>query len=306
MTQIELSILSGDQALPASLTLPADGKVRAGLVVLHGAAMPQRNFFLYRHLAELLPEHGVAVLRYDRRPSDREVPFDLQVADAQAAMRVLREHAGCGQAPLGLWGFSQGAWTASIAAAGSAEVAFLVLVGSAGMSPARQMRYGTARRLRDRGYDAEALRELAELRVVWEAYLRGEQARQVAQAVIARYAARPWFPLVYVPSTLPEPGSWQNMDFDPEPVFSRAHCPVLLFYGENDEWVPIDESVAAWQRAAEGSGNRDLTVVRLPGTSHTPTLERGETMATISPAYTEQLVLWLGRQAGVRPGGARP
>ncbi|MHB8575497.1 MAG: alpha/beta fold hydrolase [Dehalococcoidia bacterium] len=295
MAEMALVVADADaeRSLPASLSLPAAGRASAGLVPLHGAANPSRDFFLYRHLAEVLPEHGIAVLRYDRRPCAGDVPFDLQTADALAALRLLRGQPGLGDVPLGLWGFSQGAWAAAIAAAALPEVAFLVLVGSAGMSPAAQMRYGTARQLRAAGYGDDALRELAELRAAWEAFQRGDLARGAAQSAIDRRASRPWFSLSWAPPILAEPGAWQNMDFDPEPVFARVHCPVLLFYGEDDEWAPIDDSIAAWQRAAARAANTDLTVIRLPGTMHRPTLHGGDTIASISPAYTAKFVSWL-------------
>ena len=293
---IALNVSDGNVVLQASLSVPPAGRARAGLVPLHGASAPSRGYFLYRHLTELLSEHGIAVLRYDRRPSTGDVPFALQAGDALAALRLLRSQPGLADVPIGLWGLSQGAWAAATAAAHSDEVAFLVLVGSAGMSPALQMRYGTARQLRQAGESDEALQELAELRSTFEAYLRGQQGRGAAQAVVDRFATRLWFPLVYVPRTLPEAGSWQDMDFDPEPVFAQIHCPVLLFYGEDDDWVPIDESIAAWQRAATSADNQDVTIARLSGTMHLPTLNHGDTIASISPEYTGRLTSWLEAQ----------
>jgi pimeloyl-ACP methyl ester carboxylesterase len=89
--------------------------------------------------------HGVAVLRYDRRADaeGHDIPLRTQVRDAHTAMEVLRQHVG--QSPIGLWGFSQGGWVAPLAAATHpAEVAFLITVSASGVSPAAQMRYGTA------------------------------------------------------------------------------------------------------------------------------------------------------------------
>ncbi|MGH3647063.1 MAG: hypothetical protein ACRDTM_07795, partial [Micromonosporaceae bacterium] len=61
-----LSIRAGDATLPATLTLPPAGiRVRGGLVTLHPASGPSRDYFLFTHLAELLPPHGIAVLSYD-------------------------------------------------------------------------------------------------------------------------------------------------------------------------------------------------------------------------------------------------
>ena len=38
----------------------------------------------------------------------------------------------------------------------------------------------------------------------------------------------------------------EEMDFDPRPVFGQARVPALLFYGEDDAWTPVAESIEAW------------------------------------------------------------
>jgi uncharacterized protein len=277
--------------LPATLSLP-EGPARAGVIPLHPASDGSRHQFLFEHLVNTLVPRGLAVLRFDRRPPPDagDVPFAVQADDALEALRILREQAE--SAPVGLWAWSQGAWAAALAAARSQEVAFLVLLAACGVSPAEQMRYGTAEQLRRHGYGDDALRELAELREALEKALRSPGRRAASQAVIDRYADRPWFSLSYVPRNLDPSDDWLDMDFDPAPILAEVHCPVLLFYGEKDEWTPIEPSIAAWQRAAARAENADLTVVRLPGTDHAPTRDDG----TISPAYTVALTEWLDRQ----------
>lgn len=83
---------------------------------------------------------GKRALRYDRRPHvEGDVPLALQASDAIAAAGVLRERFG--DVPVGLWGFSQGAWAAPLAAAlYPDQVSFLALVSGSGVSPAAQMR----------------------------------------------------------------------------------------------------------------------------------------------------------------------
>lgn len=120
---------------------------------------------------------------------------------------MLRERPGVADVPLGLWGFSQGAWAAPMPAV-DAPVAFLVLVAAPGVSPAAQMRYGTAEQLRRAGHPQRALFELAALRAAYEDYQRGLAERGTVQALIDRYADRAWFPLAWLPRTLPAPGSW--------------------------------------------------------------------------------------------------
>jgi uncharacterized protein len=278
--------------LPATLTLP-EGSVRGGLVPLHPAGDGSRRQFLFEHLADTIVPRGFAVLRYDRRPSpaDEDVPFAVQADDALRALGVLRAEAGGVQ--VGLWAWSQGAWAATLTASRSSDVAFLVLLAACGVSPAVQMRYGTAEQLRRNGFgDEGALTELAELRAALEDALRDPSRLAASQAVIDRYADRPWFPLSYVPRTLEPSADWPDMDYDPAPVIAEALCPVLLFYGEEDEWTPIEPSIAAWENA----GNAELTVVRLAGTDHAPTLGGGHDRDAISPEYSAALTDWLDRR----------
>jgi pimeloyl-ACP methyl ester carboxylesterase len=76
------------------------------------------------------------------------------------------------------------------------------------------------------------------------------------------------------------------MDFEPAPVFAQVAVPVLLFYGEDDEWQPTEESIAAW-------AGRGRTINRLRGTGHAPTLRGERDVASIAPDYTDSLVTWL-------------
>jgi hypothetical protein len=270
------------------LRLP-EGAVRGGLVPLHPASDGSRRQFLFEHLADVLVRRGVAVLSFDRRPSPdgADVPFEAQADDALAALRALR--AEVGNVPLGLWAWSQGAWAGSLAAARSAEISFLVLVAACGVSPAEQMRYGTAEQLRRHGFgDEKALRDLGELRAALEDVFRDPGRLAASQAVVDRYADRPWFEFAYVPRTLDPAAEWPDMDFDPAPILAQVRCPVLLFYGEKDEWTPIEPSIAAWEEAPGA-----VTVVRLAGTDHAPTFGGVHEREAISPAYTEALTEWL-------------
>jgi uncharacterized protein len=287
---------AGDVRLPATLAMPA-GPARGGLIPLHGAEAGDRSFFLYEHLAQVLPGRGIAVLRYDRRPvcAGEDVPLAVQAGDARAAIGFLRDRIG--GRPVGLWGFSQGGWAAPLAAATwAAEVAFLILVSSCGVSPAAQMRFGTAEQLRRHGYGEDDLRQLDTVRAAAGEYLRGDRGRRSAQALVDDAAGRPWFRHAYIPRQLPEPGAWTDMDFDPGPVFARVSCPVLAFYGETDQWIPIGASIGAWHRAQQASGNNDLTVASLPGCDHTPADGEGTTIETISPLYARTMINWLDAQ----------
>jgi pimeloyl-ACP methyl ester carboxylesterase len=260
------------------------------IICLHPANVASGDQYLFRHLAELLPPRGIAVLRYDRRGDN--VPLELQGDDALSASAALRSRDDIDPRRIGLWGFSQGAWVAPLVAARSSEIAFLVLVASTGVSPAEQMLYGTAKHAREAGVGDDDVERLVALRRLVDEWRRGHATREHAQAAVDAVADQPWFEHAYVQRVLCD-GIWPNMDFDPEEVFSRVRVPVLLFYGEDDEWQPIDASIATWQRSARQAGNTDVTVVRLAGTRHAPTLGGVEDQSAIAPEYERTLVSWL-------------
>ncbi|MFC0504052.1 alpha/beta hydrolase family protein [Micromonospora costi] len=295
---MELDIEVDGVRLPATLDLPA-GSIRGAVVVLHGAQAGDRSYFCYAHLAQLLPRAGVAVLRFDRRPrrDGQDVPLTRQADDAAAAVACLRRYVG--DAPIGLWGWSQGAWAAPLTAARNPDqVAFLILVSSSGVSPAAQMRYGTAEQLRRHGFTEADIAELLDVRAAMEDYQRGRLDRDVAQRVVDGVAGRAWFPLAWVPRQLaPHPGTWADMDVDPESMFAQVSCPVLLFYGATDAWVPVDASIAAWRRATAAAGT-PVSVCRLAGCDHLPTLHEGEDLASISEQYSSELLGWLNSHLG--------
>src|SRR6185503_2817746 len=110
-----------DATMPApDLHLPDGPGPHPAIVPLHGASDGSRDQFLFRHLAKVLPPRGIAVARFDRRGDD--VPLDLQVQDAMRVVDELAARPDIDAERVGLWGFSQGAWVAPLAASRSTKI----------------------------------------------------------------------------------------------------------------------------------------------------------------------------------------
>lgn len=193
---------------------------------------------------------------------------------------------------VGLWGISQGGWVAPLAATRSEQVAFLVLLAATGVTPAEQMRYAVAEQLRRAGLGSDAAERAVELRARAEAWIRGADVGDL-NADLSAAAREPWWPLVFLPEGVPSGVDAQALRrelaeesfFKPEPVFAQVRVPTLLFYGDDDGWIPVEASIATWRRA-RGS---DIEIVVLPGTGHEPIHPDG----TISREYERRLVDWL-------------
>jgi uncharacterized protein len=277
-------------ALRGVLTMPA-AVPRAGVVALHPAGYPSRDFPLLHHLADALPAHGVAVLRFDRRAPrlpHGDVSLQAQAADAVSAIADLRA-ATAPDLPVMLWGFSQGAWVAMIAAH-QAAVAGIVLVGASGVSPADQMRYTSARQVREAGFGEEAVEEMLAIRRLCEDAFRAGDS-EGARRALERASAQAWFAASWLPQPTevgPDDDEFE-IDFDPAPLIRSLPCPLLAVVGDEDRWVPLAESVAVLETAPEAE------LLHVPGGDHAPT-EDGDGQGALLPGYEAGLVDWIGRR----------
>lgn len=281
-------VIEHDGVSLAATYSPAGG---TALVALHGAAAGTRDHFLYRHLHKLLPPEGIGVLTFDRRGEGESTGdvsrgrFEVQARDALAVREAIdAEH-------VGLWGVSQGAWIAPLAAAQSGRIDFVVGIASTGVTPSEQMMYAVAQQLEGAGYGRAVVNRVLALRRAYEDHVHGRSPGREAQLAAELEAAmnEPWWLLAFLPPVpLDAEGCrlWiEEMDFDPRPVFEDVRVPALMFYGEDDAWTPVQPSVEAW-REARGD---EVEIVVIPEASHELTLPDG----TIAPEYERRLVDWL-------------
>jgi hypothetical protein len=262
------------------------------IVALHAAGEGTREGLLYEHLHRALPSTGTGVVTFDRRGEGESTGdasrgrFSIQAADALAVLDAVDADR------VGLWGYSQGAWVAPLAAATSDRVAFLVLVASTGVTPSEQMTYATAEQLRSAGYDEVVVARALELRRRFEEWVRGRgrEGEEQLRADLGAALDEDWFGQLFLPPVLLDDEGcalWiEEMDFDPRPVFAQTRVPTLCFFGDADSWTPVEPSVQAWRDARP-----DAEIVVIPGAEHDLTLPDG----ALAPEYERGLIDWLTR-----------
>ncbi len=157
------------------------------------------------------------------------------------------------------------------------------------------MLYGTANMRGFAGYGEDVAEQSFACADVDE-FRRGRIPIETAQTAVDGVKTRLGFTCVPTAEDS-EIGRWNDMDFDPAPIFANVRVPTLLFYGEDDEWSRSTH-VAAWERAAERANNTDVLVRRLPGTGHLPTKGGAQTVEAIRPSTS-------ARSSNGSPGHAR-
>jgi uncharacterized protein len=81
----------------------------------------------------------------------------------------------------------------------------------------------------------------------------------------------------------------QSLLTDPKDFLTRVRCPVLAFFGEDDQNLPAKKSAALFEQYLTQAGNRDFEIVVFPGMGHS--------LGSFSPIYWEALADWLKQRA---------
>jgi uncharacterized protein len=314
--------------LAGTLTLPNGAGPFPAAVLIAGSGKNDRdeNFggdhkpFLL--LADALTRQGYAVLRYDKRGVGKSTgsagaatTADF-TSDAAAAIAYLRRRADIDAAGLGLIGHSEGGAIAAMLAAGDPTVAYIVSL--AGVSVpfktlvAEQTRLqavatGTAPAWAARSYDLN-VRLFDQIAAAKDQADAEARVRQVAAGVDpetskadvdqALHYARSAY-MRYV------------LTADPTPALRQLRIPVLALAGSKDLIVPPDLNLPALRKAL--AGDRDVTVVELPGLNHffqpaetglNPEFSTIET--TLAPQVIATILPWIARHtAAAKRSAAR-
>lgn len=307
MATEELTVVNDGITLHGTLATPAGDGPHPVVLGLHGASEPTRDARMQRHLQQALPPNGIAVLTFDRRshgasvapPDHPPISFEDKASDARAWLDRLAEHSAVDRDRIGIWGHSQGGWLGPMAAVDHDDVKLMALVSPCAVTPGEQMQFGYGYQIRQAGYPEEEAQRGIDLRRLVDAYWRGDGVtEEEAIAAIDAASGEPWFDIAPPVDPRVSLGGWRHeVDLDITPTIARLNpMPILLVFGEFDQWIPTEASERAWRRSLNGAA--DLTVERLPGMTHFPTPDHdGE--GPLAPRYEELLVGWLRDRFGL-------
>ncbi|HKE37218.1 MAG TPA: alpha/beta hydrolase [Candidatus Baltobacteraceae bacterium] len=251
---------------------------RTTVILIHGADAETRE------MGWIVPYYvcnGVNVISYDQRGTGKSSgnwrasgPPD-RARDVDAIYDAFRNDAHVDPQRIGVWGFSNGGWTAPIVAV-DRPMAFMILKSPPAGSIEQNSLFEQRQALIQTGHSgADIARATAALKTVLDAIL-GKAPISSAKAAYAQARRAKWYKdsflaMVGEKDALTEPhlSGWRRyLGYDPAPVLAEVRTPTLALFGARDRRVDVKNDAPALTTAYAKSGT-PLTVKWFSDAGHT-------------------------------------
>jgi alpha-beta hydrolase superfamily lysophospholipase len=278
--------------LAGTLTMPATGSNFPAVILISGSGAQDRNEEIMGHkpflvIADYLTRRGIAVLRYDDRGFAQSTG-DFRTAttadfatDAESAVAYMKTRKEINPQKIGLMGHSEGGIIASMVAARSNDVGFIVMLAGTGMRGDSILLLQTALIAKASGMPDDKIARAAQLNAKIYSKIVNATGLVSQQEMIDRMTALKDELAEFVPdgtsldvfirttaAQITAPWMQYFLRYDPVPALERVKCPVLAVIGCKDLQVPAKENIPAIRRALKRGGNTKATVKEYPGLNH--------------------------------------
>jgi uncharacterized protein len=310
----------GGNTLKGVLVLPGTPGPYPAVVFINGSGDADRTGNgLFPHMWSHFARQGFACLSWDRPGVGQSTgdfekqSFPDRAAEALAAVRFLRGRSDIRSDRVGLWGFSQGATVAPLAASQSSEVAFVIEVSGHQLPAWQQDLFRVQAELQADGFskaDLDKAMEMAKLRMD---LMRGAGLFEELDETQKGFLGRPWFEYIHYCDRKRFESGRLTVEFDPGPAWEKVRCPVLAIHGAKDTSTSAEASVAVIRQGLEKAGNAGLTVKIFPRAGHRITVsdtggrkeaaERAKSRSAaegqeFAPGYLDTMSGWLVERFG--------
>ena len=319
--------------LAGTLTLPSLEGTFPAVLLLSGSGAQDRDETVFSHrpflvLADYLTRKGIAILRVDDRGVGGstgkfdEATAEDYAADAEAGVAYLKNRKEIKGESIGLIGHSEGGIIASMVAAQSPDVAFIVLIASPGLPIKEMETSGRMSTLKAKGASQSLIDKSLALQERLFAVIRhntdGKTVKDEFTSVITEYfkglsdderkitRVSEDILEIYIQDQfqrLHSPWFRFYLPFDPGKVLQKVTCPVLAINGEKDTQVKAKENLQAIERALKTGGNNNYSVKELSGLNHLlqsartgDISEYAKIEETMSPTALQLITDWILKQ----------
>ena len=269
-----INFRNGDITLGGTLILPVAKERYPVIIITPGDFGNNRNqlrFFAHNYVSR-----GIAALVFDSRGAGESTgvvesnSFSDLANDVLAIVQFLKTREDINQKQIGLFGFSNSAWTVSLAASRSKDVSFLILQSFSGVPPWKQESFRAETQLRVDNFPESTVKQGADfMRLKFEAAQTGAGWEQI-QKIMNRATGESWLAYTNPPRSLERLQQfWQrSATYNPVPALENLNIPVLAYWGGKDTYVPAPESIAVFKQAMAKAGNKNYVVNIYPNGRH--------------------------------------
>jgi pimeloyl-ACP methyl ester carboxylesterase len=305
----DVAFSSGGLRLVGTLISPTTAGRHPAIILVHGSGAEDREYML--PFARFLIRHGVAVLGYDKRGVGgstgdwNTASFDDLAGDVVAAFEYLKNRKDIERSRIGLLGVSQAGWVMPLAASRAKDIAFLISVCGAGVSPAETTIDEAEREMAAAGLPPLAVQRIVGLMKLQYEFARTGRGWEEYAAARAQIVAR----MGSAPNTFPGTPNdpyWQFIRrlyfYDPVPTLRQLHTPVLALFGELDDNILAEKNKNAWEAALKAGDNRDYTLRIIPKADHlqleakTGSNVEMASLQRFAPTYFSTVRDWLAKR----------
>lgn len=246
---------TGARPFPAVITITGSGQqTRDELIPIPGL----EKYRPMRQLAETLASRGIAVLRVDDRGVGKSTGLEtLQTAttsdfadDVRAEVAYLRSRAEIDQKRIALVGHSEGGIIAPMVAAGDLQIAAIVLMAGSGK--------------RGDQISMDQLNDALERNTQMTAEEKSKQREQQQEII---HAVQIGGDLSKYPAQVRLPWVKEFWTYDPLATIGKVRQPILIMQGALDRQITAEQA-SMIEKAAKGSGNKDVTLHLFPNLNH--------------------------------------
>jgi pimeloyl-ACP methyl ester carboxylesterase len=254
------------------------GGARATVILIHGNDPETREMGL---IIPFFVCNGINVISSDQRGVGESagnwfLNGPSQRADDVAAIYdVMRSNPHVDSHRIGVWGFSNGGWTAPLVSL-HRPIAFMILKSAPTESLAQNIDYEVAQEMRRHDVEAASPQAIA----LWHAFedaLNGTVSWTYTKRLYDRDAKQAWFRYSLMPElgvSIPPPSSMiaglrRFVTFDPtKALLSVSSTPTLALYGALDRNVDAADSATHLREYLTRAGDRDVTIKTYPNAGH--------------------------------------
>jgi len=268
VSQLRIQVNAPEGRLGVSLW-HADDRKRAAIILIHG------NEAVTRDTGFLIPYfvlNGINVISYDQRGTGESAgnwqangPVQ-RAADVTAIYDAFASNSLVDPARIGVWGFSNGGWTAPIVAA-RRPVAFMILMSAPAGTIADNIYYEMRESMLRGHFNKQDISAAVTTERAQIDALAGKKSWDSARALYEAAVPQKWFAASgmrphkqFPPSKELAEAQRRSLLYDPQPILRQVKTPTLALYGLLDRSVDASHDSAVLRAEFAKAGMHDFTL----------------------------------------------